>query len=643
MEATAGRSEEALTLQSIGDGVIATDLAGRVTRMNPTAEALTGWTLAEARGRPLHEIFVLIDAVTRAPLETPAARALAEGRKAELSDQVRLVSRTGHEAQLSGSATPIRQVQGECLGAVVLFRDASEQFQAQEALRERGRHLQTIIETEPECVKVVDADGQLVEMNAAGMAMLEVDTLAEAARPGLASFIVPAYREAFQRLHQRVLEGGRGVLEFEVIGKRGTRRWLETHAAPLQRSPAGGPMLLGITRDITERKRAEAARERLESQLAQAQKMEAIGQLAGGVAHDFNNLLSIIISTAELAETGLPPGHPVREDLLQIRQAGGRAATLTSQLLAFSRSQVLEPQVIELGAVLSDIGQMLSRVIREDIVLSLRPSVAPARVSADRSQLERVFVNLAINARDAMPKGGTLTIETGPVSFATPPLTSPPLPPGDYVMLSVSDTGVGIDPAVMPRIFEPFFTTKARGQGSGLGLSMVYGIVAQSQGGVEVSSELGHGTSVRIYLPQVKEPVTELGPGAAVATGGGHETVLIVDDEPGLAGVATRILASAGYTTLTAVGAEEAKRCLSAHEGVVHLLLTDVVMPGVSGPALAAELLLGRPGLKVLYTSGYSDDVLLRAAVRDERAHFLRKPYGAAELQRRVREVLDQE
>ena len=379
-----------------------------------------------------------------------------------------------------------------------------------------------------------------------------------------------------------------------------------------------------VFNDITRRQQAE-------DQLRQVQKMEAVGQLAGGVAHDFNNLLTIINGYGELLRSRLPPGDPNREMLDTIVKAGERAATLTRQLLTFSRKQVVAPRVLDLNGVVSDMEKMLRRVIAEDIALttSLQPDLG--QIKADPGQLEQVLMNLAVNARDAMPQGGKLLIETTNMDR-----------PGPYVMLAVSDSGHGMTPEVKARIFEPFFTTKETGNGTGLGLATVHGIVQQCGGYIEVESQPGAGTTFRIFLPRTEEAghshksVHDL----KVAPRG-TETVLLVEDEDAVRSLGQHILHDCGYTVLEAADGKEALQVGMQHQGSIHLLVTDVVMPGVGGRLVAEQLVGLRPEMKVLYTSGYADDAVVHHGVLQDRMNFLQKPFVPVALAQKVREVLD--
>ena len=397
------------------------------------------------------------------------------------------------------------------------------------------------------------------------------------------------------------------------------------------------------SRLLHESRRAYDELAQTQGQLEQAQKMDAIGRLAGGVAHDFNNLLTVILGRTEMLLQPLPPENPMRRGIELIQRTAGRAADLTRQLLAFSRKQVLEATVLDLNAVAADMRDMLGRLIGEDIALVTSPSLELGRVKADRGQIEQVVMNLAVNARDAMPQGGRLIIETENVDLdAEYVRRHVGARPGPHVMLAVSDSGVGIPREIERHIFEPFFTTKEPGKGTGLGLATVYGIVKQSGGYIECDSEPGRGTTFRIYLPRVDVPapgVERLGRPADAA--GGTETILLVEDEEGVRELARDILRATGYTVIEARDGAEALLLSERHQGPLDLLLTDVVMPRMSGRELAERLTPLRPDLSVLYMSGYTDDAVIRHGVLGAGTAFLQKPFTPAILVGRVRETLD--
>jgi signal transduction histidine kinase/CheY-like chemotaxis protein len=424
--------------------------------------------------------------------------------------------------------------------------------------------------------------------------------------------------------------------EYDLARDAGGPRHLLVYAAPLRDETGRSRGAVGAFLDITARKRAEE-----ESQ--HAQQLLAIGQLAGSVAHDFNNLLTAISGYASLLLRGLPAGDPRRHDVAGIQEASDRAAALTQQLLAFGRKQVMQPTLVDLREVLTDTGRLLERLIGEHIDLAIVAGPLLSPVLADRSQLDQVLLNLALNARDAMPDGGRLTIEARDT-----PLTDEyagthfAVAPGSYVRIAVSDTGHGMSPEVQARIFEPFFTTKPHGKGTGLGLSTVFGIVKQLGGHIFVYSEPGHGSTFKVYLPRAEGVPEPVRPDAEPAGWvGGSETVLVVEDDPAIRALVRQVLEMAGYTVIGAGAPTEALEAAERHDGPIHLLLTDVVLPELTGRELAGRLAGQRPGLAVLYMSGYTDDAIVHHGRLDPDTAFLPKPFSPESLVRRVRDVLD--
>jgi two-component system, cell cycle sensor histidine kinase and response regulator CckA len=398
-----------------------------------------------------------------------------------------------------------------------------------------------------------------------------------------------------------------------------------------------------LSLDVTEARRTTAALARSEEQFRQAQKMDALGRLASGVAHDFNNLLSVILSYTSLILSDLQPGDPIAGDLQEIKTAGERASDLTRRLLAFSRRQILEPRILDLNEVIANMEKMIRRLIGEDIELKFVADAGLGKAKADPGYLDQVIMNLVVNARDAMPEGGKLTIETQNVELdALYAAAHLGVTPGAHVMLAVSDTGIGMDKATQQRIFEPFFTTKEKGKGTGLGLSTVFGIVRQSGGSIWVYSEPGHGTTFKVFLPrseeQARAPVERVRGDGKVT---GSETVLLVEDDDQLRCVAHGILERAGYRVLQAGNGPEALLACQKHGGPIQLLLTDVVMPQMSGRELAERVLFARPGIRVLYMSGYTDDAIIHHRVLAPGVALLQKPITPDALLRRLREVLD--
>lgn len=395
--------------------------------------------------------------------------------------------------------------------------------------------------------------------------------------------------------------------------------------------------------ELAERKRAEQALRDSEEQLRQAQKLEAIGQLAGGVAHDFNNLLTVITGYSDILIQSIRESDPNLPRVEEIKKAAERAASLTRQLLAFSRKQVLQPRVFDLNTLVADMGKMLRRLIGEDIELATALTEDPVQVNADPGQIEQVLMNLVVNARDALPQGGKITIETAPVeidhAYAGMHVA---VRPGPYIMLAVSDNGSGMDEETRKHIFEPFFTTKEQGKGTGLGLSTVYGIVKQSEGNIWVYSEPGQGTTFKVYLPQVAAAAPE--PEAVVAEApmpSGLETILVVEDEDVVRGLVRHILQDAGYKVLDAGRGEDAIRLCAEDGQAIDLLLTDLVMPEMTGREVAGRSSELRPGLKVLFMSGYTDDAIVHHGALEANVDFIQKPFTPADLARKVRKVLD--
>ncbi|MGN6392244.1 MAG: response regulator [Gemmatimonadales bacterium] len=438
---------------------------------------------------------------------------------------------------------------------------------------------------------------------------------------------------------RRLLEGDTRTLDLELRWLRpgGPPLWMYLNASAVQDAGGRPKYLLVYLRDVTERKS-------LEDQLRLAQKMEAVGQLAGGIAHDFNNLLTAILGSTELLLSSTGPEDPRREDVQEIGRAAHRASALVRQLLAFSRKQVMQPRLVNLNAIVRDMGGMLRRLVGERIALRLDLDPALGEVTADPGQIEQVIANLGVNARDAMPDGGMLTIVTANVSRpGVPGADREGLPPGGpLVALAVSDTGTGMDEHVLAHLFEPFFTTKEMGRGTGLGLATVYGIVRQSGGQIQVASRPGEGSTFTVYFPRVDEPVRH---GAAPApppepAPGGSETVLVVEDEEAVRHLVCRVLRTKGYRVLEAAHAEAALQVWNAATEPIDLLVTDMVMPGMSGTALAAQLAEARPGLRILFITGYAPEAVERRGELADAGGLLEKPFSADQLARKVREVL---
>jgi two-component system, cell cycle sensor histidine kinase and response regulator CckA len=523
------------------------------------------------------------------------------------------------------------------LGPAVL--EALESARQRQALRRHERLLRQIIDANPSLIFVKDWEGRFVLVNEATAAIY--GTTVDGLVGKTDADFNPNRDEVAHFLHddRDVMSSARPkLISEEPVTNPATQqtRWFQTIKVPLRLPDDDAPKLLGVATEITERKR-------LEEQLLQSQKMEAVGQLAGGVAHDFNNILTAIVGYADLlaAEfTGNNSRH--LEDLEEIRKAARRAAALTRQLLAFSRKQVLEPRIIDVNGVVVNLEKMLRSLISENIALRTHLATDLAAARVDPNQLEQVIMNLAINARDAMPEGGALTIETGNATLdAAYAAQHVSVVPGEYVMLAVTDTGHGMDETTKARIFEPFFTTKAPGRGTGLGLSTVYGIVKQSGGNIWLYSEPHKGTTFKIYLPALHAAPEDIGkpaPAAASQQGGG--TVLVVEDDEQLRRLTHRALATHAFTVLEAERGNLALDIARRHEGPIDLLLTDVVMPDMNGRKLADALRAARPGLKVLFMSGYPDRAMANQNILEHGVAYLAKPFTTEAIVLKVREVL---
>jgi PAS domain S-box-containing protein len=658
-------SEEHLTitLTSIGDGVITTDLEGRITSLNPVAVVLTGWSPSDAAGRPLADVFRVLDEDSFEPTVSTADRILSDGAVVSLTSHTLLEARDGTQRPIADSAAPIRDALGAVRGVVLVFRDQTEERNAERALLESEARFNHLAYSGILGIIIADLDGRIYEMNDALLRILDYTRSDfEAGLVKLSELTPPEWRAQDQlALELFKTIGNLRAREKEYYRKDRTRVPVLVGAATLE-----GTRIIAFVLDLSELKHAElvgaravasaeqasADRVRIEQtlrqteeQLRQSQKMEAIGTLAGSVAHDFNNLLSVIVSYADLLLHEVGDPSPLRADLEQIARAGHRAGDLTRQLLAFSRQQVLQPKVVNFNDAIANMAKMLRRLIGEDIELNVLPGRGSGTVFVDPTQIEQVVLNLVLNARDAMPRGGKLTIESGDVdldqSYAKQHLS---VEPGPYVMLSVSDTGSGMDRDTQKRIFEPFFTTKERGKGTGLGLSTVFGIVKQSGGNIWVYSEPNEGTTFKIYLPraegreQFQERFT-----VAPETLRGSETVLLTEDDEQVRGLANAILSKHGYHVIEAPTGGDALLICEQYEGAIHLLLTDVVMPRIGGRQLWERLAPLRPGMKVLFMSGYTDDAIIHHGVLSSEFAFVQKPLMPAMLLTKLRSVLDEQ
>src|SRR5437016_554922 len=613
------------------DAVALLDETGAITYVSQAATRLLGYGVPELTGTNalgfLHpDDLALTERLCRQLLDQPGTPIRTELRARHKDGSYHLVE-----------AVAVNRLDDPAVGAVVAnWRDITERLRAEQALRNSEQSYRSLVDGVRDVIFALSPGGEVTSLNPAFEEMTGFPPAEWVGRP-FEAFVHPDDVPLALDLFGRVLQGEpRPTIQFRILTRAGTYRVAEFSAtAQLRDGRLTG--ILGIGRDVTERLG-------LEQQLRQAQKMEAVGRLAGGIAHDFNNILTAITGHADLLLEDLGHHDPRRTDVDEIRRSAERAAGLTRQLLAFSRQQVLQPKVVDLNALVLDMDKLLRRLIGEDVELATVLDPTLGHVTADPGQLEQVIVNLAVNARDAMPQGGKLTLETCNIDLdSSYTLEHSLVKPGPYVQLTVSDSGIGMDEETQAHAFEPFFTTKPRGQGTGLGLAMVYGTVKQSGGFIWVYSEPGQGATFKIYLPRVDAPVESMAPPAPVERPPrGSETVLLAEDEPAVRAIAQQALERQGYTVLAAPSGADALALAAQHGATIHLLLTDVVMPGMSGRDLADRLTAPRPGIRVLSISGYTDNAIVRHGMLEPGLAYLQKPFRPDALVRKVRDVLDE-
>jgi PAS domain S-box-containing protein len=759
--------QQIMDTASVGIGLV--DTRGRITHANRCMAEMFGCMMEELIGSEY------ADHVHPSERETSRRNMLALLASAIPSVDLErhYIRKDGTEFWGHLACRRFHDAQGNELGLIGVITDITERKLAEEALEKSEKMLLTIFDAEPECVKVLDEEANLIMMNRAGLDMIQVDSLDQVRGQCISPLITSEYRTAFMELTRRVFQGESGTLLFEMVGMKGRRLWLETRAVPLHnekneitallgvtrdvtehkrseeelrekegnyrllfesandgifiqdesgfadcnqkgadmygltkkeiigRSPSefaperqpdgrlssevadekvraalsgvpqvfewqpvradgspfdvevtmsrlelGGKMCLqAIVRDITERKRAEEEREKLQAQLYQSQKMESVGRLAGGVAHDFNNMLSAILGYTEMAMMECTPSETIHAYLMVIEQSALRSAALVRQLLAFARKQTVAPKVLDLNDTVAGLLKMLQRLMGEDIDFAWMPGACLWPVQIDPSQIDQLLANLFVNARDAIAEVGKITIETENAFFDEGYCAvHPGFVPGEYVMLAVSDNGCGMSKEVIDHLFEPFFTTKEAGKGTGLGLATVYGIVKQNEGVINVYSEPDKGSTFKIFLPRfVGEAIEPMAVNTTETPKGRGETVLLVEDEASILNMSQKMLEALGYRVLTASTPGEAVRQVKAHASEIQLLITDVVMPEMNGLDLARLLSEINPGLKCLFSSGYTANVIAHRGILDKGMHFLQKPFCMKDLATKVREALERE
>jgi PAS domain S-box-containing protein len=627
--------------ENIQDVYYEVTLEGIIDEISPSIEMLSGgqYRREDLIGKSMGDFYPV-------PLERERLiQALLE--QGTLMDyEISLKNRDGRLIHCSLSSRMEKDAQGNPVKIIGILRDITIRKQNEERLRESEERLRLALVAanqglydlnlqtceavvSPEYARMLGYDpGELQETNTQWRDRLHPDD-----------------REEVTRIYEECIGGRRDDyrVEFRQQTKSGDWKWILSLGRVVEWDAEERPLrMLGTHTDISDLKKAEERRDRAESELRQAQKMEAVGRLAGGVAHDFNNMLSVILGYTDMALSRLKPQDPLAQDLREVHQAGRRSADLVRQLLAFSRKQIVTPQAVLLNEVIKEQQKMLGRLIGEDITLQFIPGPDLWNLWIDPSQIDQIMANLAVNARDAIAGVGTITIETANVTLDDPyTRRHPHIIPGNYVMLALSDSGVGMSPETLERIFEPFFTTKEEGQGTGLGLSMVYGIVKQNRGAIHAYSEPGQGTTFKLYFPRFEGEAAEPAKRPVQRPLKGDETILIVEDENQILLLAKQILEQQGYQVLTAESPEKALTVAGQFPGPVHLLLTDVIMPGMNGKELRDKIEAIKPGIKTAFMSGYTADAIAHRGILDEGVAFVEKPFSVRGLSEKIREVLE--
>lgn len=626
--------------ENMSDLVCEVDDHSIIRYASPSHLRILGYAQEELLGRAVYE-YVCPDDLER--MITEGGRRVRSGEVREMEYRYR--HKDGHYVWMRSIGYSLRNEKGDHIGSVISSSDITERKLAEDALRISEERYRTILDEMEEGYQEVDLIGTITFVNEA---FLRIFGYEREEVIGRHFSLCVGLEDMSQKISAAYVEMSRtGIpikgLEFDILQKDGTRRTVELYGTLLRNDADQVIGFRAMERDITDRRRADREKVKLQEQLLQAQKMESVGRLAGGVAHDFNNMLSVIIGNAQMAMMKMKPDDPFFKVLQDILNAGQRSSDLTRQLLAFARKQAVSPRVLDLNETITSMLKMLRRLIGEDIDLVWHAGHNLWKVKIDPSQVDQLLANFMVNARDAIEKTGKIMIETSnTVCDAAYCQDRPECRPGDYVVLAVSDDGCGMDQEIMASIFEPFFTTKKEGMGTGLGLATVYGIVKQNGGFVYTYSEPGQGTTFRVYLPRYTGESAETGEEEPQPEPrGGAETILIVEDEPTVLNITRGMLEALGYKILSASGKDQALEIARTYQGKIDLLLTDVVMPDINGKELSGQMLTMKPDLKCLYMSGYTADVIARQGILEEGIQFISKPFSLKDLAAKVREALE--
>ena len=623
--------------EQVGDGILLLDVRGEILSVNEAFASMHGYTEEEALHLELKELDV--EGKARFP---ERMRQIMGGET--ITFDVEHYHKDGHTFPLSVTANLI--LSGNERLIIVVHRDLTERRRAEEALRESEERYRELVENANSIIIRMDNLGNIVFFNEFAQRFFGYNE-EEILGRNVVGTIVPETDHSGRDLRAMILDIGVHPERYpsnenENMLRDGTRVWVSWTNKPLFDSAGRVREILCVGNDATARKRVEEEKAKLEAQLQQAQKMESVGRLAGGVAHDFNNMLQVILVNADLAMDRIPPGSPLSENLDEIRNSAQRSADLTRQLLAFARRQTVAPKVLDLNETVAGMLKMLQRLIGENIDLDWQPGSNLWAINMDPSQIDQILANLCVNARDAIVDVGKLTISTGNSAFDEDYCEkNPGFAPGEYVRLAVSDNGCGMDSETLSHIFEPFFTTKGFGEGTGLGLATVYGAVKQNNGFINVCSETGHGTTFTIYLPRHLGKAEQMRAGGPAKAGAsGHETILLVEDDPSVLKLTARLLKGQGYNLLPALTPGDAIRLAREYSGEIHLLVTDVIMPEMNGRDLAGNVQSLYPNIKRLFMSGYTGDIIASQGVLDKGVHFIQKPFSVQRLLAEVRAAL---